>query len=116
MLAALRQGSIREQGLLPYSSNHSFLIVVDGNIDDEQLSLPAVYKPQRGENPLWDFEWGTLCKRETAAYQVSSALEWDLVAIEGNASLAGTIEIERLSALTPGQEFTVLTTTGSTTG
>ena len=75
VLATLRHGRIQEKGLLPYSSNHSFLVVVAG----ERLSLPAVYKPQRGESPLWDFEWGSLCLRETAAYAISHALGWDLV-------------------------------------
>lgn len=75
VIEALTHGEIQEQGLLPYSSNHSFLITVG----DDRLVLPAVYKPRRGESPLWDFEWGTLCLRETAAYTISSALEWDLV-------------------------------------
>ena len=75
VLCALLAGDVRERGLLPYSSNHSFLALV--HYDD--MEIPAVYKPQRGENPLWDFEWGTLCKRETAAYLVSHALGWDLV-------------------------------------
>lgn len=75
VLDTLRHGEMREEGLLPYSSNHSFLVVMHG----AEHELPAVYKPQRGESPLWDFEWGTLCKRETAAYVVSNALAWDLV-------------------------------------
>lgn len=75
VLECLRHGRVEEKGLLPYSSNHSFLVVVS----QEGLALPAVYKPQRGESPLWDFEWGTLCKRETAAYEISRALGWDLV-------------------------------------
>ncbi len=74
-LEILRRGPMEEKGLLPYSSNHSFLVLVH----EDEMSLPAVYKPQRGENPLWDFEWGTLCKREAAAYLVSSALGWGLV-------------------------------------
>jgi uncharacterized repeat protein (TIGR03843 family) len=74
-LDVLQRGTIEEKGLLPYSSNHSFLVVVNQG----DVALPAVYKPQRGENPLWDFEWGTLCKRETAAYVLSKALGWDLV-------------------------------------
>jgi uncharacterized repeat protein (TIGR03843 family) len=73
-LEILRHGKIEEKGLLPYSSNHSFLVLVN----EGEWSLPAVYKPQRGENPLWDFEWGTLCKREVAAYVVSHALGWGL--------------------------------------
>lgn len=75
VLDTLRHGEMREEGLLPYSSNHSFLVVIHG----AEHALPAVYKPQRGESPLWDFEWGTLCKREAAAYVVSRALNWDLV-------------------------------------
>ncbi len=75
VLETLRTGRVEEKGLLPYSSNTSFLVVVN----DGRHTLPAVYKPQRGENPLWDFEWGTLCRRETAAYVISSALDWQLV-------------------------------------
>ncbi len=75
VVRVLAHGKIEEQGLLPYSSNHSFLVLVS----DDDLTLPGVYKPQRGESPLWDFEWGTLCKRETAAYVISSALGWGLV-------------------------------------
>lgn len=75
VLHTLRTGKVEEKGLLPYSSNTSFLILVA----DGERTLPAVYKPQRGENPLWDFEWGTLCQRETAAYVISSTLGWRLV-------------------------------------
>lgn len=39
----------------------------------------AVYKPQRGEAPLWDFPAGTLHRREVAAFLVSAALGWGLV-------------------------------------
>ncbi len=38
-----------------------------------------IYKPARGERPLWDFDRGSLAKRETAAYVLSRALSWDLV-------------------------------------
>ncbi len=79
MVEVLTQGKMKEQGLLPYSSNHSFLITVEGTVEGKELTLPAVYKPRRGESPLWDFEWGTLCLRETAAYTISSALGWNLV-------------------------------------
>ncbi|MBW7883797.1 MAG: SCO1664 family protein [Caldilineaceae bacterium] len=75
VLEVLQHGDIEERGLLPYSSNHSFLVVASYG----DLTLPAVYKPQRGEAPLWDFEWGTLCKRETAAYLISQGLGWHLV-------------------------------------
>jgi uncharacterized repeat protein (TIGR03843 family) len=75
ILTILTHGELAEQGLLPYSSNHSFLVTAT----HQGTTLPGVYKPRRGENPLWDFEWGTLCQRETAAYLVSKTLGWDLV-------------------------------------
>jgi uncharacterized repeat protein (TIGR03843 family) len=51
----------------------------DPELDDlDPLDL-AVYKPQRGERPLWDFPQGTLHRREVAAYVVDEALGWDLV-------------------------------------
>jgi uncharacterized repeat protein (TIGR03843 family) len=38
--------------------------------------MNVVYKPARGESPLWDFEAGTLYKREVAAYRLSKVLGW----------------------------------------
>jgi hypothetical protein len=71
----LRTGEMEILGLLPYASNVTLLTkITDGS--DEIL---AVYKPQRGERPLWDFPDGTLCAREFAAYVVDSALGWALV-------------------------------------
>ena len=46
---------------------------------DDGDEMLAIYKPQRGERPLWDFPRGTLCHREVAAYEVSEALGWDIV-------------------------------------
>ena len=40
--------------------------------------MPAVYKPRRGERPLWDFPEG-LFLREVAAYRLSALLGWDIV-------------------------------------
>ncbi len=45
----------------------------------EGQAIQAVYKPQKGERPLWDFPDDTLAHRETAAYLVSEALGWRLV-------------------------------------
>jgi len=75
VLKTLKEGEMEPQGQLPYSSNYSFLVTVT----TDELSLPAVYKPRRGENPLWDFTAGTLCQREVAAYEVSNALGWRLI-------------------------------------
>ena len=73
--AALREGDVEVIGRMPWSSNATFLVscTVDG---DELL---AIYKPQRGERPLWDFPRGTLCNREMAAREVSEALGWAIV-------------------------------------
>jgi len=38
-----------------------------------------VYKPERGENPLWDFAWRTLAAREVLTYEVATGLGLDLV-------------------------------------
>jgi hypothetical protein len=46
------------------------------DLDPDDL---AVYKPERGERPLWDFPAGTLHRREVAAHDLSLALGWDQV-------------------------------------
>jgi hypothetical protein len=71
----LKAGDMEIIGLLPYASNVTLLAKVT-NGSDETL---AVYKPQRGERPLWDFPDGTLCAREYAASVVDEALGWGLV-------------------------------------
>jgi hypothetical protein len=68
----LATGELEVLGLLPNASNHTFLARVLG--DDEELL--AVYKPRRGEAPLWDFPEGTLCAREVATYVVARTLGW----------------------------------------
>ncbi len=75
ILAILSEGEIEVEGLIPWSSNATLLVTVR----DEQYSTLAVYKPQRGERPLWDFPYGTLGMREVATYLVSEALGWGLV-------------------------------------
>ena len=72
--AQLAEAELEVLGLLPDSSNYTFLARL-GN-DDEAL---VVYKPRRGEAPLWDFPSGTLCHREVAAYLVSDLAGWGLV-------------------------------------
>jgi hypothetical protein len=41
--------------------------------------LLAVWKPTRGEQPLFDFPLGTLTRREVAAFLVSEATGWSIV-------------------------------------
>ncbi|MEA2581063.1 MAG: hypothetical protein QOE83_1955 [Actinomycetota bacterium] len=69
---ALAHGELELLGLLRDSSNYAFLARAKGEPED----VLAVYKPQRGETPLWDFPEGTLHQREAAAYVVSRELGW----------------------------------------
>jgi len=73
-LTVLATGEIDLVGRVVESSNATYVVHV--TLDGEQL--PAVYKPERGERPLWDFDPG-LYKRERAAYVLSELLGWGLV-------------------------------------
>ncbi len=76
VIQLLTCGVMREaHGMLRWSSNSAFLV----SITDDTTKILTVYKPQRGERPLWDFPDGTLCYREVAAYHVSAALGWHIV-------------------------------------
>lgn len=76
VIETLARGQMQEEhGLLPWGSNYAYLV----SVTDDVRTLLAVYKPQRGERPLWDFPEGTLCYREVAAFVVSEALGWQLV-------------------------------------
>ena len=59
---------------MPWSTNAIFLC----EVRLEAAAALAVYKPERGERPLWDFPPG-LFKREVAAYELARALGWALV-------------------------------------
>jgi hypothetical protein len=74
-LDLLAEGEIKPEGLVPWSSNATFLVTLTHG----GTTAHAIYKPARGERPLWDFPSGTLCKREMAAFVVSEALGWRLV-------------------------------------
>lgn len=75
ILTALNQGEFSLKGEFMWGSNYTYLVTVDHNGSHTQ----AVYKPTRGEQPLWDFPPATLARREAAAYVVSEALGWKLV-------------------------------------
>jgi len=47
--------------------------------DPEREELYAIWKPTRGERPLFDFPIGTLTRREVAAHLVSEATGWGIV-------------------------------------
>jgi uncharacterized repeat protein (TIGR03843 family) len=73
----LTRGDLEVVGRLRYSSNAALLVTARAS----DVEVPAVYKPVRGERPLWDFPDGTLSRREVAAYEVSHALGWGVVPV-----------------------------------
>ena len=73
--AALATGEIEVLGALPESSNAALLV----RCRTAEDHLLAVYKPMRGEAPLWDFPDGTLHRREVAAFELARSLGWPLV-------------------------------------
>ena len=72
--ALLRTGGMEIRGRMPWSSNGTFMVHVCGPAGE----VLGVYKPERGERPLWDFPAG-LWRREVAAYELGAALGWDVV-------------------------------------
>ena len=67
-------------GRLVQASNTTLLVAVHGAVPGRGATVAAaVYKPVRGERPLWDFPDGTLAHREVAAFAVSAASGWDVV-------------------------------------
>jgi uncharacterized repeat protein (TIGR03843 family) len=71
----LGSGELEVLGAMPRSSNATFLAKVRPVVDSDPEVL-AIYKPRRGESPLWDFPAGTLAAREVAAYRVARELGW----------------------------------------
>jgi hypothetical protein len=72
---ALQHGGLELKGQFMLGSNYTFL--VDVTYADQ--TYPAVYKPKRGEQPLWDFPESSLAHREVAAYLISEALGLHIV-------------------------------------
>jgi uncharacterized repeat protein (TIGR03843 family) len=73
--AFLAEGELELLGRIPWASNATVL----AKVTHQGMEGLAVYKPARGERPLWDFPTGTLYRREVAAYLVSERLGWRLV-------------------------------------
>jgi uncharacterized repeat protein (TIGR03843 family) len=91
-------GEIDIEGRLWDSSNSAVRVTcVSGD-----ATTMAVYKPQRGERPLWDFPTGTLGRREVATAVMDAALGWGLVPVTvwreeaplGPGSLQAWVEVD----------------------
>jgi len=75
ILNILEKGQLQMEGLVPWGSNYTFLV----QIAHDSGQVAAIYKPSKGERPLWDFTRGTLCLRERAAFLTSEVLGWQVV-------------------------------------
>jgi hypothetical protein len=71
----LEKGVLEIEGQFLFGSNYSFLVSLCHNGNQ----LKAIYKPRKGEMPLWDFPPESLADREVAAYIISESLGWNLV-------------------------------------
>jgi uncharacterized repeat protein (TIGR03843 family) len=80
-LALLRDGELEVIGRLVAASNVTLVgrISLDEADGERRLEATCIYKPIRGEAPLWDFPEGTLAYREVAAHVVSEASGWSIV-------------------------------------
>ncbi len=74
VVTLLEEGSFELIARIAPSSNLALL----AEVSSTGRTVTAVYKPQTGERPLWDFERG-LHRREVAAYLLSEWLGWHLV-------------------------------------
>jgi hypothetical protein len=74
-LQILSEGKLALEGEFLWGSNHTFLV----QLTHEKGTMAAVYKPTRGERPLWDFPTASLARREAAAFLVSEAIGWHFV-------------------------------------
>ncbi|NMH99559.1 SCO1664 family protein [Pseudonocardia acidicola] len=71
----LRDGRIEITGRLVDASNATLF----GTVSIDGVEMRCVYKPVRGERPLWDFPDGTLAGREVASFLISEAAGWHVV-------------------------------------
>lgn len=75
-LRLLRHGEVVAMESIPWSSNYTFAVKLQG---EQGAEIMAVYKPRRGETPLWDFPDGTLYRREYAAFVASRIIGWSFI-------------------------------------
>jgi hypothetical protein len=73
--SALTHGDYDLKGQFMLGSNYTFFV----DVNHEGEIYKAVYKPIKGEQPLWDFPDNSLAQREVAAYLLSKELGFHIV-------------------------------------
>ena len=74
LIEILLHGQVETVSRMPHSSNATFLV----NVRCNDKEVRGIYKPLKGERPLWDFEPG-LHRNEVAAYRLSEAMGLGIV-------------------------------------
>jgi len=93
ILAALQTAEVTDCQLVPWGSNYTFAMTLK---PADAPSLVGIYKPRRGEAPLWDFPSGTLYRREYTCYVLSTLLGWRFIpptVIRGGPHGVGTVQL-----------------------
>lgn len=75
--SALTHGEYELKGQFMLGSNYTFFV----DVHHQGEIYQAVYKPSKGEQPLWDFPDNTLAQREVAAYLLSEQLGFHFVPV-----------------------------------
>src|SRR5690606_33354720 len=76
LLHTLQTAEIIDCQLVPWGSNYTFAVALDSGNAEPTI---AIYRPSSGEIPLWDFDSGTLYRREYASYLLSRSLGWHFI-------------------------------------
>jgi hypothetical protein len=110
VIKALESAEILESQLVPWGSNYTFAVSLR---TEEADPFIAIYKPEQGESPLWDFPIGTLFLREYASYLLSRFLGWRFVpptVIREGPHGIGTVQLyiepeQKTHRILDGEEF-----------
>ncbi|HEV2127531.1 MAG TPA: SCO1664 family protein, partial [Thermomicrobiales bacterium] len=74
----LERAEISGETLVPWGSNYTFAVALC-EPESDAVTQFGIYKPVRGERPLWDFPGNTLYRRERASWLLADLLGWQVV-------------------------------------
>lgn len=77
-ISLLERAEISSETLVPWGSNYTFAVALNEPDSDDVVQF-GIYKPVRGERPLWDFPTNTLYLRERASWLLADMLGWHIV-------------------------------------
>lgn len=116
-ITLLTRAEISGETLVPWGSNYTFAVALQPDGAD-QIEQFGIYKPKRGERPLWDFPRETLYLREWASWLLAKALGWDIVpptVVRGGPYGIGSLQLYLAPASEEPDEEQVLDFWGQTT-